>query len=622
MNFFIELKRRNVFKVGAAYMVVAWLIIQFINNVAGPLNFPTWIPAFFIVLLGIGFPIALILAWAFELTPEGIKPSAQVDPDTSIRAHTGQRINLLIICALSVAVLFLLVDNNVLNDATPAPAQTALSVDTSADADPDNTGSLEKSIAVLPFANLSSDPEQEYFSDGLAEELLNKLAQVPDLQVAARTSSFSFKGRNEDMRVIAETLGVNYLLEGSVRSSGDQLRITAQLIQANNGFHLWSATFDRQLADIFAIQDEISLAVSTALQVTLGTGTFALPGNTRNVEAYQHFLKAMAYRNGGGSSDEVLILQNAVDELVQAVTLAPDFARAWILLYPTYFEQIINAPQDRIPELEQKRQEAYNTARALAPDMPELQLADAEQQTARIEQERALLDILASKNSLQPLATAQYANFLANTGRIREALPYAEQAVRLNPTDVMGYYLAGSLLLIQGRLDEAKRVLERGRVVANGGLGGFLPVLGWKLAYAENGRQGWGERLLAERDPDSSNAVEQWNIRYGEWLVAQDPQTALDELRAYAMEPSLPRNYQAAFASIATMLGDLDLAEEYLNRFGILDPWDSHYSELRKRQGFKIWVSNNGLLDYWRASGNWGDFCRPLEDTENDFECF
>ncbi len=479
-----------------------------------------------------------------------------------------------------------------------------------------------KSIAVLPFVNLSNDPEQEYFSDGLSEELLNKLAQVSDLQVAARTSSFSFKGRNEDMRAIAETLGVKFLLEGSVRSSGDQLRITAQLIQADNGFHLWSETYDRQLADIFAIQDEISLAVSTALQVTLGTGTFALPGNTRNVEAYQHFLKALAYLNGGGSSDEVLFLQNAVDESVQAVSLAPDFARAWSLLYAIYGGQIINASQERVPELRRRQQEAYDTALALAPGMPELRLAAALQLTVPAERERALLDILQTKTSSQALATEQYAVFLADVGRLREALPHAEQAVRLNPARVMGYYLYGSLLLVQGRQEEAKRVLQRGEAVLNGGQGGFLPVLGWKLAYAENGRQGWGERLLSEIDSDSNNATDQWNRRYAGWLLAQDPQQALEELRSYAMDPALPTVIRASFAGIAAMLGDLNLAEEYLNRFGILDPWDSRHSALRKREGFKTWVRNNGLLEYWRVSGNWSDFCRPLPDTEDDFECF
>jgi TolB-like protein len=470
--------------------------------------------------------------------------------------------------------------------------------------------------------NLSNDPEQEYFSDGLSEELLNKLAQVSDLQVAARTSSFSFKGRNEDMRVIAETLGVNFLLEGSVRSSGDQLRITAQLIQADNGFHLWSETYDRRLADIFAVQDEISLAVSTALQVTLGTGTFALPGNTRNVEAYQHFLKALANFNGGGSSDEVLFMQNAVDESVQAVSLAPDFARAWSLLYAIYAGQIINASQERVPELRKRQQDAYDTALALAPDMPELRLAAALQLTDRAEQERALLDILQTKTSSQVLATERYADFLASVGRMREALPQAEQAVRLNPARVMGYYLYGSLLLVQGRHEEARRALQRGQAVLNGGQGGFLPVLGWKLAYAENGRHGWGERLLAEIDPASTNATAQWNRRYAGWLISQDTQQALEELRSYAMDPALPSVIQASFASIAAMLGDLDLAEEYLNRFGVLDPWESRYSELRKREGFKAWVRGNGMLDYWRVSGNWSDFCRPLPETENDFECF
>lgn len=614
-----ELKRRNVVRVAVAYAVVAWLLLQLIDVVLPTFEAPAWVAKSLMFAIFVGFPVALVLAWAFELTPEGIKATTAVRPDESITPQTGQKLNRIIISSLALALVMVVLDAYVLPQAG-VPTSAAVQAGGSAAAVQAAVAG-DNSIAVLPFVNLSTNADQEYFSDGLSEEILNKLAQVPDLQVAARTSSFSFKNRNEDMRVIADTLGVNYLLEGSVRKSGDELRITAQLIQALSGFHVWSQTFDRPMADIFAVQDEIALAVSTALQITLGTGTFALPGNTRNVEAYQHFLRGTAYLNGGGNRDDVLYMQSAVDELVQAVTLAPDFGRAWLRLYGAYAAQIANAPRNRIPELTSKRQDAYDTAQALAPDMPELQLVAVAQVGDLLEQERALLELLSDKNSTEAAATARYANFLAYVGRNRAALSYAEQAVRLNPTNVGGYYLQGNLLLTQDRVDEARRVFARGSEVQAGGQGGFLPVLGWKIAYAERGRQGWGEAVLAQTDAASTNPTEQWNMRYARWLTTADPQAALQEMRSYAADPSIPQINQASLASLASLLGDLNLAEEYLNRFGMLDPWDPRFSELRKRLGFKTWVRASGLFDYWRASGNWADTCQPLPNTEDDFEC-
>jgi TolB-like protein len=267
MSFFAELKRRNVFRVGAAYLVVAWLLMQVTDTVVPALHLPGWIVTAVVLFLIIGLPLALIFAWAFELTAEGLKREAEVEPAESISHRTGRKLDYLIIGTLVLALGYFAYDKVLLD-----PQRDAALVERTTQAfekQAATAADAQKSIAVLPFANMSADPEQEYFVDGLAEELLNLLAGIPELRVAARTSSFSFKNENVDIRAIAEKLNVEHILEGSVRKAGDTLRITAQLIEADSGYHLWSRRFDRQIEDVFAIQEEIAAAVVDALKISL-----------------------------------------------------------------------------------------------------------------------------------------------------------------------------------------------------------------------------------------------------------------------------------------------------------------------------------------------------------------
>ena len=315
MNFqkiYSELKRRNIFKVATAYAIAGWLIIQVVSTVSPQLGLPEWVPPFFTVLVLTGFPIALIIAWAFELTPEGLKKTHQVTKEESITDHTGKKINKLTLTALSLLVVFLLVERVFFAESTfgsnsEATFETA-------------------SIAVLPFVNMSSDKENEYFSDGLSEELLNVLAKVEDMKVAGRTSSFKFKGHNDDLKKIGKELGVAHILEGSVRKSGTQVRITAQLIKVDDGYHLWSETYDRELKDIFAIQEEISRKVLNELKVRLleedEAELEAVP--TGDVEAYQMFLKANQLVAGRDIDD----INVAIDLYKNAVRLDPGFHQA------------------------------------------------------------------------------------------------------------------------------------------------------------------------------------------------------------------------------------------------------------------------------------------------------
>ena len=255
---FQELKRRNVFRVGLAYLAVAWLVLQAADIVLENINAPEWVMQALMLFMVIGFPVALVFAWAFEVTPEGIKPESEVDRSESITQQTGQKLNRTIIVVLVVAVGFLLVDKFLLDSKAPDVAAT------------------EKSVAVLPFVAMSSGEDDEYFADGLTEEILNSLTRVPELLVTARTSAFHFKGLDVPIPDIAEALGVAHVVEGSVRRDGDRLRVTAQLIRANDGFHLWSKNYDRETADTFGVQTDIAEEISSALGIVLDDTQVAL----------------------------------------------------------------------------------------------------------------------------------------------------------------------------------------------------------------------------------------------------------------------------------------------------------------------------------------------------------
>jgi len=321
MSLFEELKRRNVFRVGIAYGVASWLLLQLSDVLAPLLNLPETAQRYVLFALVIGFIPALIFAWAFELTPDGIRKEKDVDRSQSIAPQTGRKLDRTIIVVLALAVVFLLYKQFGQRPGEPEQVAAQPAVENISPA------STVKSVAVLPFVNMSSDPEQEYFSDGLSEELLNRLAKNNQLHVAARTSAFQFKGQNLDISEIGRQLNVAHVLEGSVRKSGNRLRITAQLIQVDNGYHLWSETYEREIDDVFAIQDDISSAISKALEIELGAETGA-SGNTQptqNLEAYNDYLQARFLLAQRGEENML-----KADELfTRAVALDPEFSSAW-----------------------------------------------------------------------------------------------------------------------------------------------------------------------------------------------------------------------------------------------------------------------------------------------------
>ena len=334
---FGQLKQRNVFRVAALYLVVCWLILEPVHVIFHMLEVPAWANRLVVMIMALGFPAAVIFAWAYEITPEGLKPTVEVPHGQSIRKLTGRRLDRAIIAVLAVALAYFVVDkfwiSKHLSASQPisgveSQAQSAASRKDGAPAPatPPAFAPPAHSIAVLPFVNLSGDKEQEYFSDGLTEELLNSLAEIDGLQVAARTSSFSFK-EHPDIVTVAHKLNVGAILEGSVRRSAHTIRITAQLINAVTGFHLWSKTYDRDLGDVLKLQTEIATAVAGALKVTL-LGDVAAKvelGGTRNPAAFDAYLRgAKAY----SSIHEAKDIPTAIAAYTEAIRVDPHYALA------------------------------------------------------------------------------------------------------------------------------------------------------------------------------------------------------------------------------------------------------------------------------------------------------
>jgi TolB-like protein len=247
MSFFAELKRRNVVRVGVAYIVIGWLLAQVGEFAFENFGAPGWVLKTFIVVILLGLPLALFFAWAFELTPEGLKREKDVDRSQSITQLTGRKLDFFIIGALVLALGYFVWERQAMVDQVDSVPRTA------APQAEQTVAPGKRSIAVLPFVAMTASQDDEFFADGLSEEILNVLARIEGLKVAGRTSAFYYKGKNEDLRTIADALGVTHILEGSVRRSGNQIRVTAQLIQAADGFHLWSETYDRQDGDTFVI---------------------------------------------------------------------------------------------------------------------------------------------------------------------------------------------------------------------------------------------------------------------------------------------------------------------------------------------------------------------------------
>jgi TolB-like protein len=459
MGLFAELRRRNVFRVGAAYLVLAWLVIQVTDTVAPALNLPHWTLALVVWIGIVGFPFALLFSWAFELTPEGLKREQEVEREVSTTQVTARRIDRVIVALLALAVGFLLVDRYYLAEraepvASVAPAETTPAA-----------SQAYTSIAVLPFVNMSNDEDQDYFSDGISEELLNLLAGIDGLKVAARTSSFAFRGKNQDIREIGSTLNVETVIEGSVRKSGNRIRVTAQLISVADGYHLWSNNFDRELTDIFQIQDEISDAIVQALRVHLDPGhQRASATRTASLEAYDLYLQGrhQARLAQPGSMEKALELYR------QATDADPGYAPAWAasaraVTYLGESEFWEGLPEAEVTELAQNY---INRALALDPNLAEAYVAESalHWESYRFEESLASIERALAINSNLAVAHLERAFALVSLGRVAQARRSLLTAAELDPLDMLS--LRRAIVLAQNfrdltLLEEVERRLHK-----------------------------------------------------------------------------------------------------------------------------------------------------------------
>jgi TolB-like protein/Tfp pilus assembly protein PilF len=493
MSLFAELKRRNVFRVGIAYIVLAWLLLQVGDTLAPALRLPDWtnsILAFFLIL---GFPMAIFFAWAFEMTPEGLKLEKHVDRERSITPQTGRKLDRLTIVLGIVAVGYF-----------AWHTQTAHQ-----DEEIIETASGQPSIAVLPFENMSSDQEQEYFSDGLTEELLNLLAKIPELKVTSRTSAFFYKGKEVKLSDVGQELGVNHILEGSVRKSGQRIRITAQLIQVATDTHLWSETWDRDLDDVFVIQDEIAAKVVDELRVQLlGELPHAV---ATDGETYSLFLQARHTINQR-THESLFRGEELIDK---AIDIDPDYEPAWVLKAHIYSQQgdvgarlpleagpLARSAVDRALELDPDNAAAHALSgdimtsfeqnfagakeafeRALELDSNDVDvLFQASMYYAFTGQPERGLQLSLRTYERDPLFVPNHAvlSYIYDMlGHYEEAEAISRERIEISPDSYGSYYYLAIPLILQGRYEEALEVAQQER------LDGFkqttLAIIHWYL---------------------------------------------------------------------------------------------------------------------------------------------
>jgi len=613
-SYFDELKRRNVFREAAAYAVVGWLTIEVIDTLAPRMGMPEWVPGFVILLVLIGFPIALLFSWAFEMTPEGIKKTAEVEEDKPIASTTGQKINYVIIIALAAVVLF--------QQLAPALSKMSPFSETTTDAGP-------IAIAVLPFADLSPTGDQEYLGDGVAEEVLNVLAGVKGLKVTSRTSAFAFKEQSRAIPEIAAILGVSHVVEGSIRKQNDRVRITAQLIDVADDSHLWSETYDSNLDDIFRLQDEIAAQISSALSTNLDLALPAVVFETRdwNIGAYELYLQARQLVVARTDYDEALELTNA------AIKLEPEFADAWAekataLALKAYRIGVVD---ETIDESFATYDEAWLAARRATEIEPGHPLGLAVQGLVRMNQKRWIEARVFFERALNVDKPSDYA-FLwlgilqSLTGDADGALARFDAGLELSPT-------APNLVRWRSRL-----LLEKGD---------------WEAVWAQR------STLSSPQMPDTVWNQQMAGVRLGEisaeqfvtWLETE--YAKLDELQrtgnfgepgpiialvnsAFGTNASDPQLSirdiflaQETSTQFAMMQIRPDLTVDYFNaradgilkapnRNGLEMLWIAEAFPYRQSSEFKNLVTELGLPAYWDLYG-WPDQCQPT--SANDFEC-
>ena len=591
-NFFAELKRRKVFKIGAAYLVVAWLAVQAASIGFPAFDAPPWALRIFILIALLGFPIAVVMAWVFDITAEGVK----LDTDTSGSKLLFAAAAVLIVLALGWYFY-------------GQPSFRKGDVTTPSVAD-------RNSIAVLPFANMSGKTEEDYFSDGMTEELLNVLAKVPQLKVVARTSVFQFKEKGGDIREIGRKLGVTNIVEGSVRRDGPEVRITAQLVRVADGFHIWSETYDRKLESVFALQDQIARRIADALKLSLGVPAPVATRVPIDPQAYDEYLKGRALLRQ--RSD----LPSAIAHLKAAVAKAPEFAAGWSSLSLTY-EVSFWYTAHMTPALQADflagEAAAAERAAALEPDAAttehalgnmaraQFHYADAEQHYLRAMQ----LDPSYSD------VREDYAELLYEVGRFEDSAVAARQLVKLDPYFIVGWVRLRDAAAALDRREEVEESVRQLRAINPNYAAGRFGLLQYALAH---GRADEARAALAEivtRWPEDAAFAQQLLP----WALGEP---GVDQAKVRAAIADTPEN-DASYFLIARQdvdgyNTDIESRGAILEAYYFANLYSSkpHGHAMLRDPRVKALLVRYGFPAYWREKG-WPVGCRPL--GEADFEC-
>jgi TolB-like protein/Tfp pilus assembly protein PilF len=628
MSFFEELKRRNVFRVGIAYAVSAWILLQVVDLVLENIEAPVLVMKVFMLAMAIGFPLALIFAWAFEMTPDGVKLEKDVDRSQSITHKTAHRMNRNIIIALVIAVALLLVDKFRPETNTDAGAD-AVKVENVEISTPG--AEKEKSIAVLPFVDMSPEGDQGYFADGISEEILNVLVKTHTLKVAGRTSSFQFRDRDADLRAIAEQLGVDHILEGSIRKANNRVRITAQLVTASDGFHLWSETYDRELTDIFAIQDEIARAITDALAIELNladTGQSLVSVSTSNMEAYDRYLEAR------GLIAQRQDFERANKLLTEATQMDPEFAEGWAANAQSHSLSIYYLEVDR-DEYKDLAVSMANKALEIDPNlaMAHSVLGDIYRDRYQWKEARESYLHALALNPDEIEANEQYTQMLWRMSYFAEALKYSSRATELDPLSWLNLTVHAGLRYASGDRAGGWSDIQR---AMDTGTSGSRQDFTLRHAIQMSISDGNIERAI-ELTRSLSNTV--WSMaddgklkKYLNRLISnlnsrEDTLTFL----AANLDLSLSHGFSSTWATDifwAAYYGDYELAEKIMEQgirldeeMGFLDTTWFNYpiiNPLRNTAPYKNMVRRINLDDFWRENG-FPVNCRPVGD--DDFVC-
>src|SRR5438093_62987 len=446
-NFFAELKRRNVYKVAIAYAVVAWLLMQIASQIFPFFEIPNWAVRLVVLLLIIGFPVAVILAWAFELTPEGIKRAENVDLSKSVTRKTGRKLDFFIIAVL-LLVISILLFQRLHPNVSPAVSS-----------------SLDKSIAVLPFDNLSRDPDNAYFSDGIQDEILTKLAGIGDLKVISRKSTAKYKSTPEDLKTVARELGVATVLEGSVQRAGDKVRVNVQLIDARSDMHLWAKSYDRNFNDIFAVESDVAQEIADTLRAKLSRSQVKVfaAAPTRDTGAYDLFLKGEYEERQAEGTESVVFFDRAETFYRQALTRDPSFALAYARLANNRLNRHWFSNRLAPAQLEEVRSD-IERALAIAPDLPDAYLAlgtfyywgHRDYDSALRALDRAI-ELQPSNSDSRTFRAAIY----RRRSEWRRSLAEDERALELDPRHAGIYTNIGGTYGLLRRWSDAERAFNR-----------------------------------------------------------------------------------------------------------------------------------------------------------------